>query len=701
MARTDLTQDKSTANVSAYSTASITPGSNRVILAFVLNVRSGIAQAAQPTAQGNGLTWQAAASVQVTGAPNRRLTCFSATGAAPTPGPLSFDFGGEQQTLCAWSVFEYDVVAGIAQVKTASGGAPMPTVTLDPLADANKSVVVGGVIANSLFGTPAQVTPGQGLTEIHEQDVTEPGTGGSLQTEERTGGGTTVNWTAFVQSWAAIALELTAGISAADALKLAKQFEPILYFHAAEKFYPSNAKRYIKMCALWRVQSPFDVKDFWGRKEPPPYDYPRAPIIGYKGIAAVKGEQGTFLGDDLVNTASEERSLDLSGWKDASGMGDSTVTATSKNTYSNRSAVATRYDASGDLADSKYWYHVEMFEELRLRRLLSGVRAPNLVKVLDDLKVPDVTGDPPKEVALLCYYFFFPAHEEGPIPGCTNVEAKEFGSFAGEWVCMALLLRKDKPSAPFKPSYIGMSGRGPYAATPPRGQAADSDDMARRSVMMVFPFATSESIGEHPKIFVANGTHSLYPMAGTFAVSYSAGAPGQCGLVEPAAPKDHPGPLEAPGIFLAKLLAAAASGSVLGLFALAGALVAAGLEGVLPPHGLNVTGELISGPDDVTGPPGSGKVVRPENLAVPDGGSDLQNWMSKAGATIGGKPYDHLVDRDKQPWWPSDSGLSGYQGRWGPRVESDPFSRRAGMRFPTFWRTFFLAFVNGKDAKAF
>jgi hypothetical protein len=179
VARTDLTQDKSTLNLSTYSTVSIAPGSNRVVLAFVLNVRSGIAQAAQPTAQGNGLTWQAAASIQVAGAPNRRLTCFSATGAAPTPGPLSFDFGGEQQTLCAWSVFEYDGVAGIAQIKTASGGAPTPTVTLDPLADANKSVVVGGVIANSLFGTPAQVQPGQGLVEIHEQDVTEPGAGGA------------------------------------------------------------------------------------------------------------------------------------------------------------------------------------------------------------------------------------------------------------------------------------------------------------------------------------------------------------------------------------------------------------------------------------------------------------------------------------------------------------------------------------------
>ena len=163
MARTDLTQDKSTLNLSTYSTVSIAPGSNRVVLAFVFNVRSGVAQAAQPTAQGNGLTWQAAASIQVAGAPNRRLTCFSATGAAPTPGPLSFDFGGEQQTLCAWSVFEYDGVAGIAQIKTASGGAPTPTVTLDPLADANKSVVVGGVIANSLFGTPAQVQPAKAL----------------------------------------------------------------------------------------------------------------------------------------------------------------------------------------------------------------------------------------------------------------------------------------------------------------------------------------------------------------------------------------------------------------------------------------------------------------------------------------------------------------------------------------------------------
>ena len=93
---------------------------------------SGFGQAVQPTAQGNGLTWKALGSVAVAGAQNRRLTCFSATSAAtPSSGALTFDFAAEQQTLCAWSVFEYDGATDVAQVKTASGGTPMPTVTLE------------------------------------------------------------------------------------------------------------------------------------------------------------------------------------------------------------------------------------------------------------------------------------------------------------------------------------------------------------------------------------------------------------------------------------------------------------------------------------------------------------------------------------------------------------------------------------------
>ena len=259
----------------------------------------------------------------------------------PYTGPLSFDFGGEQQTLCAWSVFEYDGVTDVAQIKAASGGAPTPSITLGPLADANKSVVVGGVIVNSLFG-PTQVQPGQGLAEIHQQDVAEAGTGGSLQTEDRTGGGTTINWTAFGQGWAAIALELKTGTGVpatvpdpASVAALATQFEPVVFFHSSEKFFPCDAKTYIQKCELWGAVTPFDAKASWGS----------APLIPSNKIDTTPSTAPTYLGSavNLVDNPGAERFFNLSGWKDAAGMAEQTVTATSKNTYSERNAVAALY----------------------------------------------------------------------------------------------------------------------------------------------------------------------------------------------------------------------------------------------------------------------------------------------------------------------------------------------------------------------
>ena len=684
MARTDLTQGKNTVNLSTYSTVSIAPGSNRVVLAFVFNVRSGIAQAAQPTAQGNGLTWQAAASIQVAGAPNRRLTCFSATGAAPTPGPLSFDFGGEQQTLCAWSVFEYDGVAGIAQIKTASGGAPTPTVTLDPLADANKSVVVGGVIANSLFGTPAQVQPGQGLAEIHEQDVAEPGTGGSLQTEDRTGGGTTINWTAFgiAQGWAAIALELKAGTGIpgtapdpASVAALAAQFEPVVFFHSSEKFFPSDAKSYIEKCGLWGAATPFDAKASWGS----------APLIPNVKIETTPSAAPTYLGSavNLVDNPGAERFFDLSGWKDAAGVAEQTVTATSKNTYSNRNAVAALYASDPTLKASRFWYHAELFDNGRLRRLLSTA-TPDLVKVLDNT---ELNGP-----ALLCYYFFFPAHEEA-LASCPNVEAKEFGSFAGEWACMALLLGQDGAD---KPSFIGQTGRLlspiPGVSLPP--QTDDGQDAARRVVMKVNKFADTALIDGHPTLFVANGTHSLYLQSGTIAVTYPADSrPYSCGRAEGPPPPNEPSPSQHGGaLFYAKLLLAIQFAAVVRV-PIAVAMIM--LEGAKPYGGVEVVGGPPAGDNampDVTGQPGSNQFVRPKSVPpqnVIGAGTELGTWQST------------VVDRGKQVWWPGDSPGSGYRGRWGPRVANDPFGRRAGMRFPAFWRMFFLSYAIGKAAGTF
>ena len=198
-------------------------------------------------------------------------------GPAPGAGPLTFDFAGQQQQACAWSVFEYDNVDGsgangsgaVAQQQTASGSGTTLAAMLGPLADAAASLVVGGMV----LGTDEAVSAGAGLAQIDLQPFGQGGIRGTLQTEDRTGGGSTVDW-----SWpttanaGAIALEIKAASvivpsgPATDAETLARRFEPVLFFSANEQFFPADAKRYVERCALWRAQAPFDAKDSLGRQ---------------------------------------------------------------------------------------------------------------------------------------------------------------------------------------------------------------------------------------------------------------------------------------------------------------------------------------------------------------------------------------------------------------------------------------------------
>ena len=142
-----------------------------------------------------------------------------------------------------------------------------------------------------------------------------------------------------------------------------------------------------------------------------------------------------------------------------------------------------------------------------------------------------------KGSALLCYYFFFPAHEEA-LATCTNIEAKEFGSFAGEWACMAVLLGQDgKPT-----NQVHRADRAlavPDSRCEPAAPTDDGQDAARRIVMKVNKFADATSIDGHPTLFVADGTHSLYLQAGTIAVTYPADSrPYSCGRAEAPPPPE-------------------------------------------------------------------------------------------------------------------------------------------------------------------
>jgi hypothetical protein len=129
VARYSLTAGSNVTASSSFTTATITPGAGRLVLAFVLSRRAG--GAGLPTASGNGLTWHQVASTLNAAAGNTRITCFRAMGPAPSAGPLTFNFAGQQQAVCAWSVFEYDNVDGtgtdgsgaVLQQQTTSGRA--------------------------------------------------------------------------------------------------------------------------------------------------------------------------------------------------------------------------------------------------------------------------------------------------------------------------------------------------------------------------------------------------------------------------------------------------------------------------------------------------------------------------------------------------------------------------------------------------
>jgi hypothetical protein len=56
-----------------------------------------------------------------------------------------------------------------------------------------------------------------------------------------------------------------------EQIKLIRDFEPVLLFQGtgpsgepAERFFPSDAKRYLENCALWNAAAPFATRANWG-----------------------------------------------------------------------------------------------------------------------------------------------------------------------------------------------------------------------------------------------------------------------------------------------------------------------------------------------------------------------------------------------------------------------------------------------------
>ena len=107
----------------------------------------------------------------------------------------------------------------------------------------------------------------------------------------------------------------------ADQLQLIRDFEPVLFFHGGdatvpeERFFPSDAKRYLERCALWKATTPFLTPGDWGTN----------PVVERDKLGALPDEGAVFLGkglpsgpfDFLVTSSEQECFLDLAGWKAA------------------------------------------------------------------------------------------------------------------------------------------------------------------------------------------------------------------------------------------------------------------------------------------------------------------------------------------------------------------------------------------------
>ena len=174
----------------SYTTASITPSANQLVLAFIFNRAATGSVNTVPTLSGNGLTWVEIANVQSSFA-GQTASLFRALG-SPSAGVVTIDFNAVSQDRCGWSINEFN---NVDRTGTNGSGAVVQSVT--GLNEADNSGITLTLAAfssvnNATYGgvrSGLTATPGTGFTELGE-DVN-----GVEETEWRNDNDTSVDWT--------------------------------------------------------------------------------------------------------------------------------------------------------------------------------------------------------------------------------------------------------------------------------------------------------------------------------------------------------------------------------------------------------------------------------------------------------------------------------------------------------------------------
>ncbi len=198
-------------DANSYTTASITPSSNNLVLAWVVNYMGG-QEGPTPTLSGNGLTW-VLVDARRGSTINYKLSLFRAMGASPSLGAVTIDFGGNTQAMSAWSIMEFDNIdtsgtngsgAIVQSVDAVTSGATSLTVTLASFSDV-LNATAGGFLRATIFPLEG-ITQGSGFTEVFDTSGTSGLSPTDIQTEWRDDNDTSVDITGWSTSKLAIGI---------------------------------------------------------------------------------------------------------------------------------------------------------------------------------------------------------------------------------------------------------------------------------------------------------------------------------------------------------------------------------------------------------------------------------------------------------------------------------------------------------------
>jgi hypothetical protein len=140
-----LTNGKS-GGATSFTTTSIAPSSNKLILAVVFSdLSSGTGN--EPTMSGNGLTWVKVVTQLNSSSSTQRITLFRAMG-APTAGAATIDFSGQTVTSVFWGIIEFSPV-------DLTGGNGAGAVVQSTSQSANSADPMSMTLSLSTFGNTA------------------------------------------------------------------------------------------------------------------------------------------------------------------------------------------------------------------------------------------------------------------------------------------------------------------------------------------------------------------------------------------------------------------------------------------------------------------------------------------------------------------------------------------------------------------